>query len=69
MTILSEILAASGLRPAQLAELAGMTKQQLYRAMRGTNGPSEKLLLRLADAAGVKIEIVKTTPDEIYRKD
>lgn len=60
MVILSEILAASGLRPAQLAELAGMTKQQLYRAMRGVNGPSEKLLLRLADAAGVKIEIVKT---------
>lgn len=60
MTILSEILFHSGLRPAQLAELAGMTKQQLYRAMKGTNGPSEKVLLRLANAAGVKIEIVKT---------
>jgi transcriptional regulator with XRE-family HTH domain len=60
--LVAEILQESGLTQAELARRAGLQRSVLNAYLRGHREPGADALLRIAGAAGVKLELGKRRP-------
>jgi len=60
--LVAEILQKSGLTQAELARRAGLQRSVLNAYLRGHREPGGDALLRLAGAAGVKLELGERRP-------
>lgn len=60
--LVAEILQKSGLTQAELARRAGLQRSVLNAYLRGHREPGVDALLRIAGAAGVKLELEERTP-------
>jgi len=60
--LIAEILQKSGLTQAELARRAGLHRSVLNAYLRGHREPGADALLRLAGAAGVKLELGERRP-------
>jgi transcriptional regulator with XRE-family HTH domain len=58
----AEILHKSGLNQAELARRAGIQRSVLNAYLRGHREPGAEALLRIASAAGVKLELEQRRP-------
>ena len=58
----AEILQKSGLTQAELARRAGLPRSVLNAYLRGSREPGVDALLRIAGAAGVKLELEERRP-------
>jgi transcriptional regulator with XRE-family HTH domain len=61
-TLVAEILQKSGLTQAELARRAGLPRSVLNAYLRGHREPGVDALLRIAGAAGMKLEIEERSP-------
>lgn len=61
-SLVADILRKGGLTQAELARRAGMPRSVLNAYMRGTREPGADALLRIASAAGVKLELGEQRP-------
>jgi len=60
--LVAEILQKSGLTQAELARRAGLPRSVLNAYLRGHREPGADAVLRIAGAAGVKLEIEERRP-------
>src|SRR5215213_1631667 len=60
--LIAEILQKSGLTQAELARRAGLPRSVLNAYLRGHREPGADALLRIASAAGVKLELEQRRP-------
>jgi transcriptional regulator with XRE-family HTH domain len=60
--LVAEILQKSGLSQAELARRAGLQRSVLNAYLRGHREPGADALLRIAGAAGVKLELGERKP-------
>jgi transcriptional regulator with XRE-family HTH domain len=60
--LVAEILQKSGLTQAELARRAGLQRSVLNSYLRGHREPGADALLRIAGAAGVKLELGERRP-------
>lgn len=60
--LVAEILQKSGLTQAELARRAGLPRSVLNAYLRGNREPGVDALLRIAGAAGVKLELEERRP-------
>jgi transcriptional regulator with XRE-family HTH domain len=60
--LVAEILEKSGLTQAELARRAGLQRSVLNAYLRGHREPGADALLRIAGAAGVKLELEERKP-------
>jgi transcriptional regulator with XRE-family HTH domain len=60
--LVAEILQRSGLTQAELARRAGLQRSVLNAYLRGHREPGADALLRIAGAAGVKLELGERRP-------
>jgi transcriptional regulator with XRE-family HTH domain len=61
-SLVADILRKSGLTQAELARRAGLPRSVLNAYMRGTREPGADALLRIAGAAGVRLELEERRP-------
>lgn len=61
-TLVTEILQKSGFTQAELARRAGLPRSVLNAYLRGNREPGVDALLRIASAAGVKLEVGERRP-------
>jgi len=60
--LIAEILQKSGLTQAELARRAGLPRSVLNAYLRGNREPGADALLRIAGAAGMKLELGERRP-------
>ncbi|HET9197528.1 MAG TPA: helix-turn-helix transcriptional regulator [Solirubrobacterales bacterium] len=60
--LVAAILQKSGLTQAELARRAGLPRSVLNAYLRGTREPGTDALLRIAGAAGVRLEVEQRRP-------
>lgn len=60
--LVTEILQKSGFTQAELARRAGLSRSVLNAYLRGSREPGVDALLRIASAAGVKLEVAERRP-------
>lgn len=60
--LIAEILQKSGFTQAELARRAGLPRSVLNAYLRGNREPGGDALLRIASAAGLKLEVAERTP-------
>jgi transcriptional regulator with XRE-family HTH domain len=61
-SLVADILRKSGLTQAELARRAGLPRSVLNAYMRGNREPGADALLRIASAAGVRLELEERRP-------
>jgi transcriptional regulator with XRE-family HTH domain len=61
-SLVADILRTSGLTQAELARRAGLPRSVLNAYIRGNREPGADALLRIAGAAGVKLELEERRP-------
>ena len=61
-SLVADILRKSGLTQAELARRAGLPRSVLNAYMRGNREPGADALLRIASAAGVRLELEERKP-------
>jgi len=59
---IAELREKRSLTQAQLAERTGIDQADISRIERGSTHPTEKTLLRIADALGAELRLVEKTP-------